>query len=343
MLLPVIGLIGFLLPFLGKYLVNKVLKRAGHFTGSIRRFSVSPFGGGFAFGGFYMLTTAAGLDSPLRFMKAGGIKLNINRLKLWKGILDIEIFIDSPTIIFSGESAVWHQKLEDAMAISSLRMEVPVVVSRMEITNCELEYIDSKAQPLVDLVLSNLQVTARNLVTSTVESTELPSQIDISGKLYNGSFNANIKANLSGTTPAFDVNAELKNLDLTRLNSFFKAYGNFDVNKGTISIFAEAAAKNTAFKGYVKPEVFDLDVLGPEDRYKSFLNRVWQGVLGAGATIFRNPAEKELATKVPFSGTFKAPHTNIFYAATEVLVNAFVKALKPSIDYDIDIHSVGGK
>ena len=39
------------------------------------------------------------------------------------------------------------------------------------------------------------------------------------------------------------MNARLTTLSLTRFNDFLKAYGNFDVEKGTISLYSEAAQR----------------------------------------------------------------------------------------------------
>jgi len=47
-----------------------------------------------------------------------------------------------------------------------------------------------------------------------------------------------------------------------------------------------------------------------------------------------------LATKIPFEGTLKEPNTNVWYAMTHVLKNAFIRAIIPAIDNDITIASV---
>ena len=46
------------------------------------------------------------------------------------------------------------------------------------------------------------------------------------------------------------------------------------------------------------------------------------------------------ATKIPIEGNFKNPHVKTLYAVWEVLRNAFIQALMPQIDNDINIHSV---
>lgn len=49
------------------------------------------------------------------------------------------------------------------------------------------------------------------------------------------------------------MNAEVKQTELAEMNDMFKAYGGFDVNKGTFGMYTEVAAKDGKFAGYVKP------------------------------------------------------------------------------------------
>ena len=99
--------------------------------------------------------------------------------------------------------------------------------------------------------------------------------------VYEGDFNLHMKLNALADKPTFDLDAELKNTNLVKLNDFLKAYGNFTVNKGEFSLFTEVAASDGKFKGYVKPLIKDLDVLGPEDRGESFFQKAWESIVGA--------------------------------------------------------------
>jgi len=138
----------------------------------------------------------------------------------------------------------------------------------------------------------------------------------------------------------FVLNAEIKNTNLVLLNDFLKAYGNFDVNRGTFSLYTEMAAKDGKFLGYVKPIITDLKVLGPQDRHDSFFNKIWEALVGAVGFVFKNQNKDQLATKVTIKGNFKNPQTNTLEAIWEVLQNAFIQALMPSIDNEININSV---
>ena len=56
-----------------------------------------------------------------------------------------------------------------------------------------------------------------------------------------------------------------------------------------------------------------------------------------------NQKEDQIASKVRIEGDFKNPQTFTLDAIFEVLRNAFIQALLPSIDHEININSVGIK
>jgi hypothetical protein len=191
------------------------------------------------------------------------------------------------------------------------------------------------------VVVSNIRLRINNL-SNLPSYDELPVRAFMRARVYNGVFNAHLKANVHGQQPAFDLDAELTGINMVELNNFFQAYGNFDVNDGTLEFFTEVAGKEGVYRGYVKPVIRNLDIYGAEDKQDTFLHQLWEMFVGAAVALVTNQRHDQLATKIPFRGTYK-PDVNIAYAIIEVLVNAFVNALKPSIDNEINIGSVKGK
>lgn len=102
------------------------------------------------------------------------------------------------------------------------------------------------------------------------------------------------------------------------------------------------AAKDGKFKGYVKPIIKDLDVVGPEDKNDSFLHKIYENLVGGLGHLFKNPKKEQVATRVTLEGSFKNPETQTLEAVWEVVRNAFVQALLPSVDHQININSVHG-
>jgi len=125
-----------------------------------------------------------------------------------------------------------------------------------------------------------------------------------------------------------------------KLNEFFQAYAKVDVNKGTFGLYTEVAAKDGKFKGYVKPLIQDLDILGKEDRNDNIFRKIWEGLAGGIGEIFQNQSKDQVATKIPFEGLLKNPDTDTWEAIAQILQNAFIRAIQPSIDQEINIQTV---
>jgi hypothetical protein len=187
--------------------------------------------------------------------------------------------------------------------------------------------------------MDNTYVLAQNL-SSVVDSALLPSTVEAFSNIYGGTLQFRMKLNALKDKPTFDLNAELENLQLPELNEFFKAYANFDVNKGTLGLYTEIAANDGKFIGYVKPIIKDLDVVGKEDRKDSFWQKAWENLVGAASVILRNPKKEQVATKLPMEGTFDNTNSDTWNAIIDLLRNAFIQALQSSIDAEINIESV---
>jgi hypothetical protein len=191
--------------------------------------------------------------------------------------------------------------------------------------------------------MSNTEIIALNLRNSYDSAELLPASVKASANVYGGELTLNCRLNPLAEVPTFDMNAEVKNTQLVKVNDFFKAYAKVDVNKGTFGLYTELAAKEGKFSGYVKPLIKDLDVLGKEDRKDNVFRKLWEGLVGGVGEIFENQPKDRLATKIPLEGTVKQLDTNVWYAIGIVLQNAFIRALQPAIDQEINIQTVGNE
>jgi hypothetical protein len=110
------------------------------------------------------------------------------------------------------------------------------------------------------------------------------------------------------------------------MNEIFKAYGNFDVVAGAFAFYSEIHARNGRLDGYVKPFFTDMDVYDSrQDREKPFLQQVYEGLVGAVATVL-SPND-DLATAVEVSGQIDQPNVSTWQAVIGILRNAFVRAI----------------
>jgi hypothetical protein len=328
------------LPRILLHYANKSLAKLEGYYGHINDIDLSIYRGAYQIDQINIdkVDTLSGARIP--FFETERIDLSVE----WPALLDgrivgkLEFF--EPQLIFTKDKAEPKEIQQDTTNFKDVLKDLmPLKINRFEIINGSVHYKDETTNPKVDVKLDNLNVLALNL-SSVRDTALLPSTIKATADVYKGTLEVKIKLDALADDPTFDLNAELKNTSLPEFNEFFQAYGKLDINKGTFGLYAEIAAKDRKFTGYVKPVINDLDVLGPEDREDNLLRKAWEGVAGAVGQLLENQKKDQVAAKVPIEGNFDETTIGTWYAITTVLRNAFIQALYPALDYQISIESV---
>jgi hypothetical protein len=334
--LPAASLVNTLFPGYLKGFINKNLRVMGALQGSIDSLNITT-GGKITIKGMRFTGQEEQLPVPFKYGEVLSIVVNLSKRQLWKGTIEANVKVDDVVVYFikkeDGVHSVFH-------SLGSSTPPFTVNIPDLKVSNVQVHYLDATVRPGVELKTDRLNLTAANLSTLPLYGSALPAHIKIDCSACSGNIDIDIKGDFAQPSPAFDLNAEIKNVDLTRLNSLFLSYAGFDVNKGALNLFVEAAAVNGQFKGYLKPAIVGLDILNRDDLKKGVLKVLWEGMLGAALTMFTNPFKKDLATKIPFSGSLQKPDVNVGYAVFQILYNAFVQSLRLSIDNEITQDSV---
>jgi hypothetical protein len=329
------------LPFVILHFANNTLANMKGYRGHIEDIDLAIIRGAYKIDSMYLnkIDTITSKETP--FFSTSLIDLSVEWKALFHGSLVGELVFKNPKIRFTKDKVEPDDVRKDSTSFKKLLDDfMPLRVNRFEVDNGTIQYIDNNSSPKVDIAMTNAQILALNLINSYDSSTLLPGHITGKADVYDGTLSLDMKINPLEEVPTFDLNAELKNTNLVKMNDFFKAYAKADVNKGTFGLYTEIAAKDGRFAGYVKPMIKDLDVLGKEDRKDNILQKAWEGIVGGAGQIFKNQNKDRVATKIPFKGKVDDPRANVWYAITHVLQNAFVRAIQPTIDQDINIATV---
>lgn len=329
------------LPHVVLHYANKSLANVQSLYGHIDDIDIALFRGAYKIKDIYINKKDSVSGDQTNFFKSDIIDLSVEWSALFKGKLVGELIIERPTLIFTKDKTEPKDIQKDSSELKTLLDDfMPLDINRLEVKEGVIKYVDYSSKPIVNLEMNNTYVLAQNL-SSVIDSALLPSTVKASANIYGGTLQFNMKLNALEDKPTFDMDAVLENLQLPEFNDLFQAYANVDVSKGTLGLYTEIAAKEGKFIGYVKPIIKELDVLGIEDRNDSFWQKVWEGIVGATGVVLRNPRKEQVATKIPIEGTFDdATKSNKWYAVIILLRNAFIQALQPSIDAEINIKSV---
>lgn len=340
----VIVAVRLVLPYVVLHYANKSLAEMKGYYGHIEDIDLAIIRGAYKIDSIYINKLDSVTQKQTGFFGASEVDLSIEWKALFHGSIVGELVFEEPMLRFTKEKAEPQEVRKDSAQFDKLLDDfMPLHVNRVEINNGRIEYIDESSNPKVDIALTNASIVALNLRNSYDSTALLPATVNATATVYEGDLTFAMKLNPLASRPTFDMNAELKETNLVKLNDFFKAYAKMDVNKGTFGLYTEVASKEGKFEGYVKPLIQSLDVLGAEDRKDNVLQKIWEGLGGVVGEVFENQGKDQFATKIPFSGDLKDPDTNVWYAIGRVLQNAFVRALQPSLDYEINIASVDNK
>lgn len=217
----------------------------------------------------------------------------------------------------------------------------PLKINRFEIRNGEIHFRDFHSNPKVDIFLNNISASAENLTNSKDLSKTLMASIDAKGNaMGQGLFKLHTDIDPFEKVPTFNLDAELKNIDLKKLNNFIKAYRSFDVEEGEFELYLEFAAANGKFEGYIKPLFKNMKVLSLKEDSENPLQLFWEIIVGAVTGLFENQEKDQLAAKIPFSGNFEDPEANIWSTIGSILENAFIRALIPSLEGSVNLEQV---
>ena len=329
------------LPYWVLHYVNKQLASIEGYYGHVDDIDLSLYRGAYIVNDIYINKKDSATLEQTPFFSSPIVDLSIEWASLFKkGEIVSEIEFLSPALRFTEDKAEPEQLEKDTNDFRKmLKTFTPLKVNRFEVFDGEISYLDPKAKPVVDIKLENAHILARNL-SNVVDTALLPANVVADADVYGGKLTFNMKIDALAEHPTYDMNAEIKGANLVRLNDFFKAYADFDVNKGTFGAYLEIAAKDRKYIGYVKPVIKDLDVVGPEDRKDTFLRQLWEGIVGVAADVLENPKSETIATKVPIVGTYDDRTIGTWYAVLGVLRNGFIQAIYPALDYQVTIGSV---
>ncbi len=333
-------IIRLILPFIVLHYANKSLAGMNGYMGHIEDIDLSLYRGAYIINDFYIDKVDSTSQQRTPFISSRIIDLSVEWKSLIHGRLTGELEFMNPVICFTKDKAEPAEIQKDTSNFRDLlKGFMPLKINRFEMNDGKIQYIDSTSKPVVNISMDGVHVLAQNL--SSVEDTSLlPATVIATAKLYGGELDFKMKLNPLAIVPAFDMNLELKNTNLPELNEFFKAYANIDVNEGTFGLYVELAGKDKRFIGYMKPIIEDLDVVGSEDRHDSFFNKILEGIAGTAGVVLKNQKEDQLAAKIPITGEYGNTSVKIWYSVFDLLRNAFIRAIYPSIDYQINLGTV---
>lgn len=325
------------LPGVIRHYVNKTLDEIPEYDGRIGDIDLHIIRGAYQIQDVELVKTTG--DVPVPFFSARSVDLSVEWGALFRGALVGEIAFDEPKLNFvAGPNDEKSQKSMDNVWLEKVRELFPLRINRFEVVNGEIHFHDFHSEPRVNIYVNRIFAVASNLTNSRNLSQTLVAIIDARGKAMDEA-GVRLYATVDpyARQPTFNVDASITEMNLTSINDYLRAYGKFDAEGGTFSLFGEFAATDGKISGYVKPIFNDVDIVNWKENTKTPLKLIWEAVVGAVGRIFTNPPANRVATKIPIEGTIDDPDVDLFAVIGGVLQNAFIRAFLPGIEGSINL------
>ncbi len=329
------------LPVIILHYVNKKMANMPDYVGHIDNLGINLFGGWVTVYDFDM--KKKGGKVPVPFMSISRCRAGIEWKSLFKGRIVATIYVNNFEVNFvNGPTKEQSQTSVDKSWVELADELMPISINKIEVKDGQVHYRDYFKSPKVDIKMDDIYFLAENLSNVKDSSVVLPSKALVEANIYGAKLVAHAKLDALSEVPKFDANVEMKRIPLPRLNDFTKAYGKFDIEKGYLSVYAEAASKDKKIKGYVKPFIEDLNILEwKTEKDEPLKDIAFQALLDFGSWFIENHKEDNIATRVEFEGEMKNPEISVWQIIGETFRNAFGKAFRQTIDNTVSINTVG--
>tara|TARA_R110002051_G_scaffold18380_2_gene53145 strand:+ start:24210 stop:25391 length:1182 start_codon:yes stop_codon:yes gene_type:complete len=323
------------LPTLVKKSINNALADIPGYYGQVDDVDIRLNRGAYVLNKLYLNKVDAGTQVP--FLNFPKTDISIEWKSVFKGKIVAEITMNSPEIIyvFEDQQSTPEEGTADVddwtKAITEI---VPLEINHFEVHNGKLAFVQLSAEPNVDLAIEKLELTADNLRNVVEKGRVLPSPISATGVSFGGGtvkLDGNI--NIIKEIPDMDLAFSLQKANATALNDFTNYYAGIDFESGTVELFSEIAIADGYLKGYMKPLLVDIKLIGKED---GFLETLWEGFVGFFKFAFKNQRTDTLATEIPLQGDLNNIEAGVWPTIGGIFKNAWIKAFKGETDDSIE-------
>ena len=322
--------------------INRKLAHLPEYTGHVDAVKIALWRGDVDVSGFALVKR--GQDAKTPFLRVQKASFKFAPSALFKGKLGGTAIIEGSELnVIKTEADKTEEKSPEQVKAEVqekkaqvrhwqdvLRESFPMSLTRVELKNARLHFIDRSRQPNIEVGVDKLSVVARDLQNSPNASSDpMPAKVDVNGLMTgNGKLKIAIQLDPMARQPRVAINFELREQALPPLNNFLNAYADADVSRGTFELYSEINAQNGSYNGYVKPLFHDLDFRNASDKNKSAGKLLKEKVVSAVTSLLKNEDPQQVATKAPFSGNFADNDVDIWTTIVNLLRNAFVQAIR---------------
>ena len=328
------------LPYLVEDYVNDRLAALDSYDGHVGDIDIHLWRGAYSIDGIEIVKTGA--SRPVPFFRADRIDLSVEWRSLFRGSVVSEAAFFGPEVnLVQGRSDKDSQLGKEENWNARLEEMFPFRFNTIQVTDGTVRFLAPGIRTQDAITARHLNGQISNLTNVLETGKETFADFRVTAEVLEGAPAVVAgSVNAFAAKPTFDVNLEVKKVQLPQVNPWLREFIKADAEAGKFELYMELAAADGKFKGYAKPIMQDVDIYRSGEEEESALKRIWEGFLDFAANVLENKDADQVAARIPFTGTIKDPETNLFATIASVLRNAFISAFARSLEGSITLRDV---
>ena len=330
------------LPYAVARYVNERLADMGEYRGHVANVDLALIRGAYELHDLTVVKTGSSPGQP--FLAMPHMDISIKWSELFEGQLVGEIQMHGPVLnMVQGERAQESQLGTGVDWVDEVSKLFPFRFNRVEVIDGTatfrapgIEQDESLTLHTLDALLSNLTNVERKN-DPTFASFELRASFGKDAPLAISG-----QANPLSELPTFDLNLSLEGARVAEANPWLREFLNVDAESGVFSLYAELAAADGRFEGYIKPILNNAEIFRLDEPSTGVLQKAWEAIVDAAGEILEADDE-QVATRIPFAGELENPDAGLLTAVLNLLRNAFVAAFTHSLEGTVNLEDVEGE
>jgi hypothetical protein len=328
------------LPFLVEDIANRKLAALDSYDGHVGDIDIHLWRGAYSIDDIEIVKSGASRPAP--FFRSDRVDLSVEWRSLFRGSIVSEASFLGPELnLVQGKSEADSQLGKEENWNARLEEMFPFRFNTIQVSNGTIRFLAPGISTRDAITARHVNGSISNLTNVLDTGKETFADFRVTADVLDGA-PAKVagSANAFAAQPTFDVNLEVKKVQLPQVNPWLREYIKADAEAGKFELYMELAAAEGKFKGYAKPILQDVDLYRSGEEEQSALKRFWEGFLDFAANALENQDADQVAARIPFSGTIKDPETSLFATIASVLRNAFISAFARSLEGSITLRDV---
>ena len=208
---------------------------------------------------------------------------------------------------------------------------IPFDLERLRLVDSRIDFSDvAGLPPDQNFFFDHIDATANNL---TPHSRDGLSFFTFQGALQQTARVKGVGQVRTKAEPSeWSVNVEMRNFDLRKINAIATRMASVSFAEGKLNLYSAVQSVDGKMKGYVKPFIRDLTLVGDHRDFKSVKQFLLEIVATVGNFFLKNSETRSLATKISFETVNGKMEVDTSKVLSLAIKNGYGTALKEGLD-----------